>query len=662
MPAPNTMLKAALIALPPAAAYFVLGSLYPYMTTQLAQFALFFLGFLVLPALAIGLWLPLGERSWTESLFLGYPPAQVVYFLFVFCGARFGQPYAALALPVLAVVVVGLSLRKSEGRLGAPTLPTSTLLLILGVLVPALALCFFKFTSLSFPTPGNPMDYYHDDVGTAAFVWSAVSSIETGGPYMLPFVAGFQYPYHVIYHYSYAFPCFALGIPPMEQILFLWPPLHWTMLAGAAVVGLRRLAGLSVLETALAVLFILFSDGLDFYAMPSLQTLAYFHTFWFGLPAFLLLLATIYGYLSGRRSQISATHAACCYFVAAGTKANLLPFLPIALLPVFVYRLYKRVSVKKDCLLALGFIVAAVLLFFTHYQSLGTGQAQFKAFKPWSLFMGTLSNLLTMAMVAGPFALVGLLAADRDQVLRRKLRQDRQYHLFLFTFCLASAVFLKTVNYVGGDFYFYWQIRIITLVGFAALAGHALKWRTALVAPVVVLVLVAGLWQFGSNRYALTRPVENWRAADENAKNVDADEVEGLRWASTHLNRTRPMFTNKDKFLGNYLGGYMQVDLFDYLGFSGMQGYAWVGESLSQQTKAVAQARHARINDFLNAKTPAEREAALAHIGADYYFHCERLRPSDFSGVAGLRQVFRNPSLTIYELTGPKDAASQQTP
>lgn len=656
------MLKASLIALPPAAAYFALGSLYPYMATQLAQFALFFVGFLALPALAIGLLLPLGERSWTESLFLGYPPAQVLYFLLIFCGSRLGQPWAPLALPVLAVLVVGLSLRKSEGRLDAPSLPGSTLLLILGVLVPALALCFFKFTSLSFPTPGNPMDYYHDDVGTAAYVWAAVNSIETGGPYMLPLVSGFQYPYHVIFHYSYAFPFFALGIAPMEQILFLWPPLHWTMLAGAAVVGCRRLAGLSALETGLALLLILFSDGLDFYAMPSLQTLSYFHTFWFGLPALLLLLATIYGYLSGRRSQISSVHAACCYFVAAGTKANLLPLLPIALFPVFLYRLCKRVSVKKDCLLALGFIVAALLLYFTHYQSLGTGQAQFKAFKPWSLFMGTMSNLLTMAMVVGPFALLGLFAADRDQVLRHKLRQDRQYHLFLLAFCVAGAVFLKTVNYVGGDFYFYWQARLMALVCFAAVAAHALKWRTRLVAPLVALILLAGLWQFGFNRYGLTKPTENWRPADANAKNLDADEVEGLRWASTHLNRTRSIFTNKDKFLGNYLGVNIQVDLFDYLGFSGMQGYAWVGEFLSQQTKAVAQARHARIEEFLKAGTPAEREAALQHIGADYYFHCERLRPGDFHGVEGLREIFRNPSLTIYELTGPKESANAQTP
>lgn len=642
-------LNGLLLALPPLAAYCVIGQLYPALTTQLALFVGFFTVFLALPALAFGRLLPLGERSWTESLFLGYPLAQVAYFLGVFSGARLGQPWLAAASPVLALILLLASPRSGRGK-GATALPVSSLLLILAALIPALCICFIKFKLVALPTPGHPAEFYHDDVGTAAFVWSAARSIESGMAYMSPLISGVQYPYHVIYHYSYAFPAYALGLPPVEQILYFWPPLHWTMLAGAVVTGCRRLAGLSVLETGLAILLLLFSDGIGFNSSPSVQTMAYFHTFFFGLPSFILLLTSLYGYLSGRNTQISAAHLACCYFVAAGTKANLLPFLPIALFPVFVYRLYKRTAIRTDLKLAAGFCLSAVLLFFTHYQNLGHSQAQFKAFKFWKVFMGSLGNLGDMALVIGPFALLALIAADRDEVFRHKLRRDWQYHLFLLTFAVASAVFLKVVNYVGGDFYLYWQTRLITLVGFASLAAHAFTWRKRVVAPLTTLVLIAGVVLFALHLVPLIWPPETWSPVDAEARNIDAQELEGLRWASAHLDHTRSIFSNKDHFYGKYLGANIRIIMFDYLGFSGMQADAWPLEQLPPNLKAMVEERYAGYERFWAAKTAAEREEALRDIKADYYFHCERQVKSDFAGLSGLREVYRNPSLTIFEL------------
>jgi hypothetical protein len=629
--------------------------MYPAIADQIAKFALFFLLFLALPSLALGLLLPLGTRSHAESFFWGYAPAQMLLFLLIFTGSRTGVPWLPAALPAASLLALPLLLRR-QGARRAPAMQGGDLLLVLGAAALATGLCFIKFASFPLPTPGHPALFYQDDPGTAAFVWSAVNAIQYGVPYSLPWASGFpDYPYHRIYHFTYGFATYALGIGPVEQIMYFWAPAQWLMLVGAVVTGCRRFAGFSRLETGIALVLLLFSDGLDFNAQTSIQTIAYYHTFFYGLPAFLLLLLALYGYL-GRQSRISPLLAACCFFVAAGVKANLLLFIPLSLFPVFLYRLYKRINIKLDLALAGSCIVSACVLFYTHYSNLGIGQARSKAFHLWPALMGTLGNLITMAYVVVPFLVIAVIAADRDVLLRERLRRDSQFHAVLLTFCVTSAIFLKVVGYIGGEVYFYWQARLMTLVAFAWLAAHALAWRTRVVAPVVALALVAGLWFFAGNIWAARHLGDSLSPADTSAKNIDADELAGLRWASRNLDRTQPFFTNKDSYIGHYLGAKIKTFMPDYMGFAGLQGYAWIGDCFSPKIQEAISSRRVWVDKFVEAETLADKEEALRHIDAAYYFHCEREHPFDFKGLGLLREVYRNPSLTIYEVVRPQPA------
>lgn len=649
----------ALLLLPPLLAYGVLAGMYPALVLPMGRFLAFFALFLALPSLSLGLALPLGERSRTESFFLGYPAAQVLLFLLIFFGAKFRLPWLPVALPAASLAALPLLLRTKSAR-QAPVFRRADFFVAGAALVAALAICFIKFAAYPMPTPGHPALFYQDDTGTAAFVWSAVNSIEYGVPYALPWASGFpDYPYHRIYHFTYAFATYAFGVDPLEQILFYWAPAQWLMLAGGVVAGCRRLAGFSVPETWVAVLLLLFSDGLDFNAQTSIQTLAYFHTFFFGLPAFLMLLLALYGHLGGR-SKISPLHAAACYFVAAGVKADLLPFVPFALFPVFLYRLFKRLSLKIDLRMAVYFIASAGMLFYTHYSNLGMSKARTKAFHIWPALMGTIGNLITMAYVVVPFLVVAVLAADRDILLRERLRRDSQYHVMLLTFCLGAAVFLKVVGYTGGEAYFYWQARLILLVAFAWLAAHALRWRTRLVAPVVAAVLACGLWFFYGNVSATAMQSEKGMPKVRAEKDIDYDELMGLRWASQNLIRTKVFFTNKDSYLGYYLVGFIKNFTPDYLGLSGMQGYAWPGDAFSEKTQAAITARRNWVEKFNDSDDPKVKAEALQNIEVDYYIHCERQHPYDFSGFPEMRPVFKNPAITIYEIARPK--AAEPTP
>lgn len=634
--------KGILLCLPPVLAYCAIGLLQPRMVPHILTLLPFLLAFLVLPAHALGgLLLPKGLSS-SERAILGYPAAQAALFLLAFAGGRLGALWLPWALPALGLVALFVpGLRKKS----AP-LDTRTLWALMALTSAALACCVFALTEKPFPTPGFPADFYHDDVGSAAYMWAAVRALETGLPIAHPWVAGFPVSYHLIYHYSYAYAFLTTGVPLLEQVAFLWTPLHWAMLAGSVVIGGQRLAGLSLGASALAAVLMFFTAGLDFYATPAVQLFRFFQSFYYGHPALVVVLAGLYGHLTGRR-PLPLLLISLAFLVVGGTKVNLLFLLPVCLLPVLLYRLATRRARREDFLLGLLWSAAAVVLKLTMFQD--SERVIVKSLKLGSLFMGALANLGSMAMTVGPFVLLAVCAAESDPILRAKLHRDRQYHIFVLAFALVSAVLLKAINFIGGDFYFYWQLRVLTFVGFAGLGAHLLRWRTRLFAPALAVLLALGCGLFVNSHFFAV--AGSWQPVDPQAKNIDIHELEGLRWASANLDRSRSMFSNKEQYLGNYMGTNIRIDALDYLGLSGLQGWSWPGEWLGPSLKAAAAPRDALKERFLTAQSPGDREAALAQIGADYYFHCERQVKSDFAGLSGLREVYRNPSLTIFELT-----------
>jgi hypothetical protein len=511
-----------------------------------------------------------------------------------------------------------------------------------------IALCFVKFRNVPLPTVGHPADFYHDESGSGAYTWSCVRQLLTGEPFSIPYVSGYTFAYHLMPFYQQALAYILLGIRPMEQILYLWAPAHWGMLAGAVVVSARRFGHMGAIGTAIAAMLLLFSAGPSFNASHGLQIFEFYHTYFHGLPALLIFSFLLYGYLSGRVEKLDVTFATALFFAAAGNKANLLMFLPLSLFPVLAYRVGTRRVRREDLLLCLGFCLVFAVLMLTTYKSTGASMVVFRDIRFAKLFMGALGRFYDMCSVLGAIPLLAYFAAEASPVLWHKLARDKQYDMFLATFVLSSCVFLKLVNYVGGDFYFFWHARIFVVVGFAAALEHIICWRKTLYSILVIGYVLVSVGFLLHNKFLATS--EMWRPRNYAEKLIDVHEVEGLNWASEHLDRKKTMFTNKYQFAGKYLGIYQQIDIQDYLGFSGMQGYASPIDGITHIEKEIAR-RMVLLRAFWDATTPADREIALDSIGADYYFHCETLSPSaDYEGVRNLKVVYKNPTLTIFEI------------
>lgn len=648
-------LRELFLLVPLAGCYALVGRNNPELASRLPLFLAFFAAFVAVPALGLGGLLVRLPLSLAERLALGAPAALALLFGLTWAGAALHQPALVWGQPVLGLVFCGLALQfnrpggRAEDSAGpaeaCPALAWGDLLLLLAVLTAGLALCLPKLTAVSLPDPAALLDYYTDDTGQAAYTFAVLRALEHGLPVMQPYVAGPTLSYHLLYNYCQAACAWVTGLHPLDQTLLLWPPALWLLLAGAVVAGCRRLAGFSALETALAAVLLLFSAGYGFYSAHGVQLFGYHHSYFAGLSAVILLACALYGYLSGRTQRLFALHAGLLFLVAAGTKAMLMVLLPVCLLPVFVLRMLRRQTRWSEFVLvglSLGTVALLRVMLFTD-----TERVALRAPALGKLFMGFLGNLGEMAVALGLYVILALLAAEANPVLRHKLGRARQYHLFCLAYVLVSALLLKMLNFQGGDFYFYWHARVLVLLAFAPVAAHLLRWRTPRFAPAVAIVLLLAVGLMVKTMFFV--PADAGQAQAATGKVMDQGERQGLRWAAEHLDRRAVFFTNKNTYMASYLGGFIPLDVYDYLGFSGLQGWAWAPAWLPEASLRLARERLALQRAFLQAPRAEEKAQILAGMDVDYYFHCLRLAAPDFAVPACLREVHRTASLVIYE-------------
>lgn len=648
-------LREFLLLVPLAAIYAYVGWNNPELAPQIPLFLAFFAAFVAVPALGLGGLLVRLPLSFTERLALGAPAALAMLFGLTWAAAALRQPLLVWGQPVLGLLSCLLAAwaarrwtsRQPDGPepTACPALACGDLLLLLAVLAAGLALCLPKLGAVSLPEPGIALEYYTDDTNLAAHTFAVLRVLEHGLPVVQPWVAGMPFSYHLLYHYCQAASAWATGLHPLDLLILYWPPALWLLLAGAVVAGCRRLAGFSLLETAVAALLLLFSAGHGFYSAHGVQLFGNHHSYFAGLPAVILLACALYGHLSGRTGRLFALHAGLLFLVASGTKAMLMVLLPLGLLPVFLLRALRRQTRLAELGLAGLTIAAVAALRLTMFMD--TDRVALRLPSLGKLFMGFLGNLGEMAVAMGLYVVLALLAAEANPVLHEKLRRDRQYHLFCLAYVLVSALLLKMFNFQGGDFYFYWHGRVLVLLAFVPVAAHLLRWRTSGLWPVVALVLFLGVGVMVKSMFFV--PVDSGVAQAASDKVMDQGEREGLRWAAANLDRRAVFFTNKNTYMASYLGGFIPLDVYDYLGFSGLQGWAWAPAWLPEASLRLARERLALQRAFLQAPRAEEKAQILAGMDVDYYFHSLRLAAPDFAVPACLREVHRTASLVIYE-------------
>lgn len=637
------------IPLPLLACYAVLARINPSLAGDIVPFLGFSAAFIVLPALAWGRALIAAPASAAQQIFLGSPAALAVLVCLAYAEAATRIPWLVWLQPASGLLLLagGLAWRRGTGAQARTVPPDWADVALAAVpLALGLVLVLFKMTWVSPADPAAPVVYYIDDMAMAAYTFAAARAMADGLPVMQCAVAGHPLGYHLFYHFTYAACLQVTGIHPVTLVVYLFPPLLYALYAGAVAAGCRVLARFSTPETALAALLFLFSAGYGFYSAHSIQVFYYFHTYIFGLPAFVLFLAAMHGYLTGRTERLPVLFCALCFFTAAGSKADVLALLPLALLPVLLLRLARRNCRPGELALGALCILAAVGLKFMLYAHTERAVQHFDMGLV-KLLVKSAGPLKEMVLILGAYAALLLFAADASRAVAAVVRRQGQYLLFAITFVLASCVLLKLFNLVGGTQYLYWHARLAFLLAFAPVAAHILKWRTPGYRAPLVLLLLAGL---GFGAWHLV-PVEGGKGTPlvRHANALFPDEREALDWAFRNIPHGKTFFTNRDHYIGSYMGAYIRHEYFDYLAFSGLQGYSWPTKDLVGAMQRDAQERFAAQSAFLAAPDAEEAGRALARIGANYYIHAER-RGTVFVP-PGLVAVHRTPAITIYENT-----------
>lgn len=641
-----TLPRELLFLVPTLVAWAYLHALHPFLGQDILRYALFSLGFAVLPAYALGRFLlPRSVGGFMECTCLGFPVSQGLLFLLAWGGSHFGFSwYAALALPVLGLaglLPLGRRQQAEEDRGG-----TEPFVVAAGFLASGLAIwlcCLFDPLVTPLPTATAPQGFYYDDSLMVMGTFSAMKAMVSG----LPFVDGrfgdIPTSYHILLFVNNGMASLVTGAHPLYVQLFLYPVLQWSMLAGGVAAACRRLAGFGRTETTLLIVLLFFGAGQDFSAFSMLQMFLYHHTYFPSLPAVMLLAIVLFAKLSGRMERLPTVYVTMLFLTASAAKSVVLLLLPLALLPVLACRALGRKLEWDDLRFAGGLLVSAVVLRLIEYQS--SSQLVLKKLN----LLNSVKELAITGWELLPFWLLLCLMAWSDRLSAHRVGRHRQFLLLAGSMFVLSVVLTRSIEFVGGSQYFFWYTRIFTLVGVVGCLGWALERRMRVVQAATLAVALWSAWSFCGHVRALhAKP----SPAPTVQTTLDIHEWTGLLWARDNLALTARFVCNRDAFVEIRGNRTAPGRYYDFLAVSGLYGYAWPYEWLPPDTAREVNARLAVARAVWAAQTDEEREAALRRLPVEYLFVSKREAAYNFSAVPGLRKIYASPSFDIYDLRG----------
>lgn len=635
------------LLVPLIAGFSCLAWLQPAFVSDILLFGAFAVAFVLLPSYTMGRLLLPGDLSLSERICLGYPVVQALLFCTAFAAGRLHQPLLLYCILILAVVSLPLLWRdRAKWTAGGVWLLLALVCALIGI---AFVLRFAKSTPL--PLPGEFGIYYIDDSRTTAFVQSALRVIEHGGYLEDVFVAGKEFVYHSLQLFDYALASKVTGIPSLHIMLYLWPLLHWPLMAGALVFGARRLAGVSPLQGAIMVLLVLFTSGLGFNSLSNLHLFGHFQAYFFGYQSYILFALLLFGYLTGRVERLNWAYGAGLFITAAGTKSVLLVMFPLCLLPVAALRIWRREFRRQELFLAVAIAAGVLALRFAMYTS--SGLATLRNVNGFERLINGMETLLELALILLPYAGFMLLLGRTNLIARHRMSRDLYYNIFVLCFVGLSTVLLQIINFRGGEMYFYWYSKIFLFLGFSTAVTYVLERRTRWFAPLAVAILLMG---FGNWAYPIITNVGSHAPGTEQ-QSTDAAEYEAMLWAYRNLPHDKIAMTNRLTQQVGRTKGPITETYMDYFALSGLRGYVLHAFFVEPEWKSVYARRTLAVETFF-AASPERQDELLALLPVDYVFVCTRFKPVDLSQVKGLRAVYSTPSASIYEVVrnGPKPA------
>lgn len=629
-----------LFLVPAALAYAFLAQLYPSLAQDILRYALFSIGFIVLPSYALGRLLLRFSAGFMERVCLGFPVSQGLIFLLGWGGSRIGLSWwGALAMPALGLYAIwDLMGRRDAAR---RTEPFVVLLGTLGATI-GLTLCSIYFFRIPLPTEGVPAGFYYDDGLMGMGIFSAMKAMVSGTPFVDGRYGDISATYHLLHFANTAVAHLVTTVHPYLLHLYIYPVLSWTMLAGGVAAGCRRLAHFGKPESVLAFCLLFFTSGFEFSAIPWFQTVMYFHTYFVSIPAAVLLGLVFFGIFSARMERLPCVYTTLLFFAASAAKSVVLLLVPLALVPVLIYRVWNRKVNLDDLRFAAGLLVSGLVLRAIEYKS--TGQLLFKKFNLLNSVMEFVASGLELA----PFALLIFLLARQDRLAGYKVGQHKQFFIIVIAMFLLSVGLTRSIEFVGGGQYFFWYTRMFLFIGVSGCLGWAFQKRMRTVLAATLCVTAAAVMLF------TLRTSEIYRAPSIPTieSTMDKGEWDGLMWANAHLGLNKRFICNRMEFVEMRQYGPSRARYYDFLAVSGLYGYAWPYEWLPADTGREVSKRLAKVQAFWDAETPQSVLQALQGIPAEYLFVSKRFKHQDYSGIPGITRIYTNPSLDIYDLQG----------
>ncbi len=649
MPVFFAIARELLFLVPGLAAVGLLAHAHLELQANLWKLGLFVLGFLLLPAYALGRLLLRTGSGFMERVCLGYPAAQALLFLTAWGGSRLGLSWwATLALPALGLYSIWDLSRQPRGDNHSDAFAAMA-----GPAAATVVLAIFCIGSIKLnplPISGMPVGYYSDDGLMTMGSFSALKAILSGGHFIDGRFGDLPATYHILLFVQNAMAHLFSGVHMLFLQLYCMPVLNLAMLGSCIAVGARRLAGFGRWQTALVLTLLLFTSGWDFIANGWLQIFFYYHTFTASLLAALMLGFTLFGVLHEKGGRLPVTYTVLAFLAASAAKSVVMLQVPLALLPVLAYRLFKRRIGRDDLLFSVGVLVTGLVLRAIEYRS--TGQLVFKKF---NLF-NTAMDIIVPGAELLPYAALLLVLANQGRLAAFKVGLHRQYLIFCTALFALAVVLTRSIEFVGGGQYFYWYSRYYLLIGVAGALDWAFARRLRPVLVATVLVVLAGVGGFTIAAGGFYRDAKSYTALDVT---MDRGEWDGLMWANRNLEGTARFVCNRFEFIETRKGHDIHRPYYDYLAVSGLYGYAWIFEWLDEPTAREINRRLEKVRAVWSAKDSEAQAGALRKLPVEYLFVSKRQTPYDFTAVEGISRVYSNPTFDIYDIRGVAGAHPQ---
>ncbi len=638
----NSVLLESLPLLPVLVSYMLIARLHPELGNAPFLYAGFFVAFMLLPSIALSRLLPLPDLGVAERAFLGFPITLAVLFLAVWGGSRgTGFWWLGYLLPVIGLyAVIDLAWNRKRLKGSDP----ASLLLTTAILSLALLLSFDYFSHIPIYASGPKPWGYGDDGYLTAVTFSIIKAMESGKHAMEANFYGINYVYHILMNISIGFTFLVTRIHPLFMQIYLYPVFHWFMLAGAVVAGARHIAKFDSFQAALAAVLLLFVTGHSWDSQASLQMYSTFHTYFFGLPATILLAMLVFGYLNGTLGRLPVLYTTLTFLTVCSAKSVPLVLVPLALVPVFVYRLFKRKVTREELLFVGSSCLVVLVLKLIEYDATGV-----VVMRKFNLFNSVMPVFHTLVDVL-PFLSVFLMMAAHNEYYAMQFRKNREYILLVVAMYMVSATLPRFVNFTGGDQYFFWYTRVFFFVLCAYETSNALRSHSRHVVVGALVAMLVSVGMFGWHRY-----VEHLKMVSKtDAYALTRAEWDGLMWAFNNLDRHARSICNGSyaSLLGDRpLLGVERNSIMDYSGLSGLYSYANPQPFIDSAKRAETDRRIVNMVSFFEASTVKERLSWMKRMDVDYVFYCKRWpRGANFSLPPEYTVVYSNPDFEIYKV------------